>query len=481
MSTNKNGFEHDDIKWLEERMGKESEEIEIPKALEPDQMLEKVKGMEQKHSNNRRRKTAVMAVSLVLVVGASLQTGRMMERASQKSFVEDRGVVAVVADLPEKEKNHDNKGHKESVVNNHKEKVDKKLEDVDKKTIPVSELRGFKEGDGKGAVTDGSMIYSGAGKNIIFSKYDSDQVQEVKRLEVEQETKDFYLFPEHLVCIMSDEKNGTTVSVFDVSSLDEPKMAFTKSIEGNYQCSYQNGDNLYVFTDTGRLNYINVGSNQTSTFSLEESGAKYYMSDNMIYALKQSDQGTEIQSYKLEEGTLEKGEEVTSNVLLDNIVAVQGAGQSIELLAAESDGIRLIQYDEHMRFLYDKKNKLGEQIFAGEFTENGILIFGNDTFNIHLSMLESGTLETKDRVSIESAQSVSIGELSLKEDGSKVGFLSSSADLQDSAYCVYDYSENGGFAERNTKQVKVGKVENELVIGSSVLLADSSGGEVIVD
>lgn len=499
MNTSKNEFEHDDIKWLEERMRKESEEIEIPKSLEPEQMLEKLKGVEQKHGNSSWRKTAVMAASLVLVVGASLQTGRMMERANQKSFVEEKVEVSEEANIPVKEESSKNEKNpntenKESTVSEPKQNTDKKpskkkpnkkvnkeLEDAGRKTIPVSKPRGFKEGDGKGSVTDGSMIYSGDGKSIVVSEYDSNQIKEVKRLEVNQNAKDLYLLSEQLVCVMSDEENGTTVSTFDLSNEDESETVSTISVDGNYQCSYQDGDNLYVFTDTGSMQHIDVSTDETSTFSLEESDAKYYVSDNMVYALSESSQGTEIQSYKLGEGTLEKGEQVTSDVSLDNIVAVQGTNQNIELLAAESDGVRLMQYDEQMRLIHDKKNELEEQVFAGEFTENGIIVFGNDTYNIQLSMLEAGTLETIDRVAIENAQSVSIGELSLKEDGSKVGFVANSIDSEETTYCVYDYSENSGFAESNTKQVDVEKVENELLIGSSVLLANSDGGEVVVD
>ena len=58
-----------------------------------------------------------------------------------------------------------------------------------------------------------------------------------------------------------------------------------------------------------------------------------------------------------------------------------------------------------MRLINDKKNSLGEQVFAGEFTDNGVLVFSNDTKSIQLSMLQNESLETKDTVSLKDTES----------------------------------------------------------------------------
>lgn len=494
-------FDQDDNKWLEDRMLQESQEIKIPESLEPENMLVKLQGVEQKHPNWGWRKSAVVAASFVLVAGVSLHTGRMLEKSNQKPHkiepvqVTQETTVKLENEVEEVKDKTDRKEEIKQEDAPAKSQADSKKNQVDKeeekghmestsqseKKIPVSEPRSFVEGDGKRSVTDGTTIYSGEGKEVVIQEYASNQVKEIARLTVNQMAKEFYLLSNKLVCITSDDNNGTAVSTYDVSDKTEPQEVTTLSVDGNYQCSYQDGDNVYVFTDKGNLQKIDVANNATNTFTVEETDAKYFMAEESVYALKKSDQGTRIQSYKVEGDSLQVGESAECTSSLKNIIAIQGKGSNLELLTAETDGVRILRFDHQMRLINDKKNSLGEQVFAGEFTDSGILVFSNNTSSIQLNMLQNDSLETKDTVSLEDTESVSIGDLTLADDGTKFGFVTNNTESQENTYCIYDYSENGGFSEAKTKQVCVEKVENDFVIGDSVLLADKEGIEVLME
>lgn len=494
-------FDQDDNKWMEDRMLQESQEIKIPESLEPENMLVKLQEVNQKHPNQGWKKSAIIAASFVLVAGVSLHTGRILEKSNQKPHkIEPVQVTQESEDKQESEvlETEDKAQRKEEVkkedvpkktqTDSKKDKENKKQEeghmdstDQSEKKIPVSEPRSFVEGNGKRSVTDGTTIYSGEGKEVVIQEFVSNEVKEVARMNVNQMAKEFYLLSDKLVCVASDDNNGTIVSTYDVSDKTEPQEVTTLSVDGNYQCSYQDGDNVYIFTDKGNLQKVDVENNGANTFAIEETDAKYFVSEGSVYALKKSDQGTRIQSYQLEGDSLQVGESTECNVPLKNIIAIQGKDSNLELLAAETDGVRIQRFDNQMRLINDKKNSLGEQVFAGEFTDSGILVFSNDTNSIQLSMLQNDSLETKDTVSLEDTESVSIGDLTLTDDGTRFGFVSSDTESKENTYCVYDYSENGGFSETKTKQVYIEKVENDFVIGDSVLVADKEGIEVLME
>lgn len=494
-------FDQDDNKWLEDRMLQESQEIKIPESLEPENMLVKLQGVEQKHPNLSWKKSAVIAASFVLVAGVSLHTGRVLERSNQtphkiepvqitqETEVKQESEVKETedrAEIQEEVKKED--VPKRTQADNKKDPVHKKEEQGhlestshSEKKIPVSEPRSFVEGDGKRSVTDGTTIYSGEGKEVVIQEYTSNQVKEIARLTVNQMTKEFYLLSDKLVCITSDDDNGTAVNTYDVSDKTEPQEVTTLSVDGNYQCSYQDGDNVYVFTDKGNMQKIDVANNETNTFSVEETDAKYFMAEESVYALTKSEQGTRIQSYKVEDDSLQVGESAECTSSLKNIIAIQSKGSDLELLTAETDGVRIQRFDDQMRLINDKKNSLGEQVFAGEFTDSGILVFSNNTSSIQLNMLQNDSLETKDTVSLEDTESVSIGDLTLTDDGTKFGFVTNNTESKENTYCIYDYSDNSGFSEAKTKQVCVEKVENDFAIGDSVLLADKEGIEILIE
>lgn len=491
----------DDTTWLKEKMLKESEEIEVPESLSPDSIRKKLEHVEQKHFYQDWRKSAAIAASFVIVASASLQAGKMIERKGNAiksnmpvevtDHVEPQQTM-VTADItgtatPENKPGNSAATNKNPVTqkkpggNKQDQHGYVKPNTTKKEPVTVSKTRSFKEGNGKRTVTDGDIIYSGDGKDIVVQKYADNQVTEMKRMEVNKEPEEFYMLSSQLVCIASDKQEGTTVYTYNVGEDAQLEEASSLSVEGDYQCSYQEGEELYVFTDTGKVQKINTSENQSTTFSVEETGAKYFVSGQSIYTLKASDEGTSIQSYKIENDTLEKGESTKCSEPIDNILAIQGEGDHLELLSAKKDGISFLQYDEQMRLVNEKNNKLGDTVFAGEFTDDGILVFGNEDTKLQLSMLSQNSLETKSTVSIEGVSSVSIGDLAISENESVFGFAASSAESEESTYYVYDYDQNKGFKEAKTQQVDTEKVENDFVVGDSVLVTDSDGVGVLVE
>lgn len=491
----------EDNTWLKEMMLKESEHIEVPASLEPEAIRKKLEGVEQKHINLDWKRSVMVAASFVIVAGASLQAGKMLERGKSSTF---SNVPVEVTESAGQEKADDKNEVKESAkpkkepqgsAGSQKKPTGNKspqshnagqaghiTADTNKAdNVKVSETRAFKEGDGKKTVTDGDIIYSGEGKDIVIQKYTDSQVKEVNRMSVNKDAEEFYIVSDQLVCITSDTQDGTTVFTYDVDEDTQLQEKTAVSVEGGYQCSYQEGNELYVFTDTGNVQQINVTDGQTNTFSVDEKDAKYFVSGQSLYTLSKNDAGTSIQSYRLEGDSLQKGESTVCNERLDDILAIQGEGSKLELLSAQKDGISYLQFDDQMRLVDEKKNEMGDQVFAGDFTENGILVFGNDSSKVQLSMLHQDSLETKNTVSIEDVSSVSIGDLSLKENGSLYGFAASTAESKESTYYVYNYNDSKGFEETKAQQVDADKVENEFVIGDTVLVADAGGVDVLVE
>lgn len=496
-------FEQEDLKWLEERMYKESEDIEVPESLAPERMLEKLKGVQQKRANTGWYKYAAIAASIALFGGVCWQAGRdsgngkgTAVMVAENTQVTKQPVTTLSSEsnlvTPETVKKNNKKDDVSDTVTTHKgenhtskhekKKVNKldSINETDDKEVVVCEARSFVEGDAKRTVTDGNIIFSGEGNDVVVQEYASDQINEIKRLSINEEAQAFYLNDDSLVCIASDKGSNTTIYTYNVESYSEPLEVSTISVDGTYQCSYQEKDDIYVFTSNGKMQKINMETQESSTMDVGETDSKYYVSGETIYAFKQSGDKTRIQSFHVEENSLKEAESVECAVSFKKVVAVSGEGEELKLLGAEEDGIRMLQFDEQMRLVDDKKNSLGQNVFAADFTSDGILVMGNEKANVTLSMLKQDTLETKDTTCIEDVETVSIGDLSLTDDASKFGFMACHENSQANTYYVYDYSNNGGFKEIKTKQVETGKVENEFAVGNSVLLADTDGIEVLV-
>lgn len=486
-------LENENNKWLEERMKQESEKIVVPESLEPEQIAKKLKMEGQKSGKRNWKKTAIVAASFLAVAGVSLQAGRMIGNDSPKNSTTEEYFMDATMEQANEETASDADNMEASGAED-KLEADKEAERnevaVDKSNSVSSqesatddcyEQQSFLEGDGKAAAAAGSVIYSGSGKDVVVSEYAEGTVKEVTRIALNQEAKEFYQTGNTLACISTDGNGGTTIYGFDITSKKSPQMNATISAGGNLKCSYLEGTVLYVFTDTGTLQRMDLSNNQTNTFSVAETDAKYYMAGESVYTFQKDDEGTSIQKYVLSNGSFTMAEQVVCKAAMDTIAAVKGDGDNLELLVAEEDGASLQVFDNQMRLIKTKKNILGAQVFGGTFTENGILVYSYSGTDATLSMLDEASMETRHVAELNNRTRLHMGNLLPDTKKTWLGFTTKEAGADTFFYSVYSYDVDNGFTEVKSTETGNEAITGDFLINDTVLNIQADGIEVLLE
>lgn len=487
-------LENEKSKWLEERMKQESEEAAVPESLEPEQILKKLKMEKPKTPKYNWKKTAILAASFLVAAGVSLQVGSMVNSNSPKSSSnsEEMSMDATTNEADqaaeqaagnsevngtEEKKTADTETEKNAIAD--QLESDSSLE-LKSQQDDFYEQQSFTEGEGKAAAVTGSIIYTGSGKDVVVSQYAEGTVNEITRITLNQEAKEFYQTDNMLVCISTDGNGGTTIYGFDITNKKSPQMNATISAGGNLKCSYLEGNILYVFTDTGNLQRMDLSNSQTNTFSVAETSAKYYMSGESVYTFQKDDEGTSIQKYVLSNGSFTRAEQVICKASMDAIAAVKGDGVNLELLAAEEDGASLHVFDQQMRLVKTKKNILGAKVFAGEFTEKGILVYSYSETDAAISMLDEESMETRHTAEQKNRTQIRKGNLVLDAKKMWFGFTAKEAGSGTFLYGVFSYDAGNGFTEIKSTETGNAAITGDFLVNDAVLDMQADGIEVLL-
>lgn len=484
-------FDSSDSKWLEDWMRAESEELEIPESLEPENIAKKLQGVKQKNKHDVRAwgKTAIAAAACLAVLGLSvkvLQMGSMKKDCSFDSanLVESAGAgdesFTEEAESPVQDSNTslDNKENfpensVENSVENFAEcdEVAKENQEIALDTVDIEAMLsgagiGFLKGNGNTILKEGGCIFTGEDKELVVSDYENGNVKEITRVPMNQEVREFQYTSGKLICLTSDTMS-TTIDLCQIENPSEPRNVSTISVDGDYQCSYLDGEVLYVFTQAQKMQRVDLASGQTNTFSFDDWMDGYYVKDGSIYGVCAVDDGTWIREYEIAEGALKKGGEVKGNFQMDSVLDIRKVDSTLELLIKKGTTVTLISYDEELRKTGEKANELGAVDCAGVFTSKGILVVSVKEQEALISMLSEENLQTTESKLLQGIQKIELGRFWISDENGWIGFAKYHDENEAGSYEVYQYDEKG------ITEVKYGSVApaiqlNEIVYGDTV-------------
>lgn len=484
-------YDSSDSKWLEDWMKAESEEIEIPESLEPENVAKMLQGVKQKKHREFRqwRKTAIGVAACLAVVGLSIKVLQMGDIKKDCSFdsanlvesaEKESDSVVEEAESQVQDKNSNAVTSEDSVVDDgdKKEKEESVLDTVDVEATLSGGGTGFFNGNGNSILEEDGYLYTVKNKTFVVSVYENGKVSEVTKVPMNQEVREFQYLNGKLACLTSDTLS-TTISVYQMKNPLEPKNVVTISVEGEYQCSYLDGEVLYVFTQAQKVQRVDLVSGGTNTFSLEEGMDAYYVEGGSIYGICAVEDGTWIREYYVDEGALKKGGEVTGDFQMDSVLDIHKVDSKLEFLVKKGTTVALISYDEELRKTGEKANELGAVDCAGVFTTKGILVVSVKEQEALISMLDEKNLQTKESKLLQGIQKIKLGSFWLSAENGWIGLAKYHDENEAGSYEVYQYDENG------ITEVKYGNVESamqlsEVLVGDAVLNQDVGKLEVLV-
>lgn len=485
-------YNSSDSKWLEDWMKAESEEIDIPESLEPENVAKMLQGVKQKnhHDSRQWRKTAIGVAACLAVVGLSmtaLQMGdskkdcsfdsaNLVESAKEESnsFVEE--TESLVQD------NNSNLGSKEESPI-YDETTTKKqegvLETADVGAMLSGEGTGFSKGNGNSILEEDGCLYTGEEKELVVSTLEKGSVKEVTRVSMNQEVREFQYVDKKLACLTSDTLS-TTITVYQMENPSEPKEGLSISVDGDYQCSYLDGEMLYVFTQAQKVQRVDLASGGTNTFSLDDGMDAYYVEDGFIYGVCAVEDGTWIREYEISESALKKGGDVTGDFWLNSVMDIRKVGSKLEFLVKKGTTVTLITYDEELRKTGEKTNELGAVDCAGVFTNKGILVVSVKEQEAFISMLDEENMQTKGSKLLQGIQKIELGRFWLSDENGWIGLAKYHDENEAGSYEVYQYDSEQGITEVNYGSVEPAIQLNEVVCGSAVVNEGVGKLEVLV-
>ena len=503
-------YDSNDSKWLEDWMRAESDDIEIPESLEPENIAKKLQGVKQNkgHSFTNWKKSAFAAAACIAVIGLSvkaLQLGTKGDKCSDSAcndkvqmemaqdetediadvdenaseemgaLEEDSAQISGASDkqntMVEKESALD----KEDVANN-----EMGLDRVEEVAIISGEGTTFQEGNGGSVLVEDGCIYTGDDKELVISTYENGNVTEISRISMNQKVKEFQYTGGTLACMTADAES-TTISVYETENPEELKSISTFSVEGDYQCSYLQGEILYVFTQAGKVQRVDLESCETNTHSLDGTIDEYFADGEWIYGFTGVDGGTKIQQYQFTEGELKKSKETTVEFAMDSVLDIRKKDSNLEFLIKKENAIALLSYDEELRKILEKTNHTEVQDCAGVFTSKGILTIGVKMQEAVISMMDDDSLQTKGSKLLKGVQKLEIGRLWISDDNSWIGLSVYHDDKEAGSYQVYQYDGESEFTEVKSTSIEQGTPLEEVVSNDSVMNENVGKLDVLVE
>lgn len=334
-----------DEKAMLEQIRKSAEEIEIPKALEPEQMKKRLKpkpGRKIRYAYIGRRMAAVVALCLGLggvclvttVVNHSKQhadgTESQLMQEAEKEQAEESKPVTSLADayrlaesyedvynvLKESKEGNSTTGTDDGMDVMESEMLESSQADMSAETNDFSGTNLVVDGvdESDWVKTDGDYIYTIEDNHIVITDIRDNALSVIKTIRppmniAADEIRQMYVDGDRLILIvekydssMREQETAeqsedyvicdvmymemateTTVLTYDISDKEKPVLLGQMTQDGSYQTSRKIGDILYVFT-----NYTPDESKMTARQALSKSGLSKWI-PSVAGALIESD------------------------------------------------------------------------------------------------------------------------------------------------------------------------------------------------
>lgn len=449
----------ENVEWLKNEVDKEKEKIPVPDSLSPENVRSKIDGINQNSSHRSWKKTAMWVASFLLVVGVSVQVGRVIEsKGGSKSSNES-------CETNDMKSDDSNQVAKEA---------EQQEDSTDEKSSNLR-IQSFQEGNGNTMVHQGDIVFYGIEKDLVVADCKGGTVKEISRMAMNQKVKEFQLVDNILACIISDGNGSTTVNVFGLDDVTHPQTKSTISVGGNYQCSYLINGVLYFFTDTGSVQRMDVRNNQTTSFSVEEKNAKYCMSEDSVYTISKDKEGTVVQRYGLDQGSMQKKEKKVYPFDREQLLDVAIKNGTLNMAVADEEKVALYQLDTNGMKEKKLERTFTQSVVGAEYTEAGLYVLteGTDSSNIELLDFQAGnTLK-----SVVLSGATNIVKRTVADDGSYVAVTTGNDQDSTYEYRVYETNNSDELTQKACKNIAK-DIENELYTGSMLVYLNGNQLEV---